>query len=390
MNAANFLLAEMVGVIVPFMNVLLRQHGWNYADIGVATALAGFGLFFMQIPAGILSDRVRNQGLLLAVTSLGLGLCCGLLPFSVEKHFWIYVLLFSGGAFASFFVPLLASLALSLVGRKRLDSTMGENQSWNHAGNIASAMLALLLVKYLGIVAVFEMIAVISVLAATSVFLIRADNAGAAGALEDVSSRERPVFKPRFKWSDLLRDRTIRILLVSVALFHLANAPVMPLVGLYLKHLGGGNDQVAWAVLIAQTVMVPVAWLAGKECSARGRKPVFAVAFLILPIRIALYSFTRNPMLLLAIQALDGIGAGVYGVVIALICSDLTRHTQGFNTLMGLAQAALALGGVLGPLLQGLSTEHLGFPAAFRILAGIAGLGAILFLLKMPETLERT
>ncbi len=125
------------------------------------------------------------------------------------------------------------------------------------------------------------------------------------------------------------------MLVICVALFHIANAPVMPLVGLYLKHLGGGNDQVAMVVLIAQVVMIPVALLTGKFCTSRGRKPIFAIAFLVLSLRIFLYTLTTNPNYVLGIQALDGIGAGIYGVVIALICSDLTKGKSGFNILLG-------------------------------------------------------
>src|SRR5205085_2788957 len=89
---------------------------------------------------------------------------------------------------------------------------------------------------------------------------------------------------------DLLRDRRVRILLAATALFHLANAPVMPLVGLYISRLGGSNPQVAAVVLVAQVVMIPVAVVAGLLCDRWGRKATFAIGFLALPLRIFLYS----------------------------------------------------------------------------------------------------
>ena len=155
-----------------------------------------------------------------------------------------------------------------------------------------------------------------------------------------------------------------------------------------MKNLGSGDDQVALVVLVAQAVMVPVAWLAGKYCSVWGRKAVFAVAFLALPVRILLYAVSVIPALILAVQLLDGIGAGIYGVVIALICSDLTRGREGFNTLMGMAQTALALGGVAGPLIQGVLIDYFGFRVAFIFFATIAALGAVIFLVWMPETID--
>jgi hypothetical protein len=60
------------------------------------------------------------------------------------------------------------------------------------------------------------------------------------------------------------------ILFAATALFHLANAPVMPLVALYVKQLQGSDRQVAAVVLVAQTVTIPVALLTGGLCDRWG------------------------------------------------------------------------------------------------------------------------
>lgn len=155
LNAVNFFLAEVVGVIIPFLSTYLRQHGWNYDTIGVAIAIGGLGTFLAQTPAGILSDRIKKRRLLLGGTSLVLGASYIMLPLFVGSMIGISTLLFTSGAASAFFVPLLATLALSLVGRKKFDHTMCVNQGWNHAGNIAAALLALLLVNMAGIVSIF-------------------------------------------------------------------------------------------------------------------------------------------------------------------------------------------------------------------------------------------
>jgi MFS family permease len=48
-----------------------------------------------------------------------------------------------------------------------------------------------------------------------------------------------------------------------------------------------------------------------------------------------------------------GIGAGIYGVAVVAFSADLTRGRSVFKTLMGLFATALAIGGVIGPLLSG-------------------------------------
>jgi MFS family permease len=384
LNAANFFLAEVTGVAMPFLNTYLQTRHWRYDAIGLATALAGLGVLLMQTPAGLIVDRVSQRRALLAGASLLLGVCYGLVSV-VPAHWWLIdPLLFVAGAGHAFFTPLLGALALGLVGHAALNKTMGMNQGWNHAGNIAAALSAMLLVSCFSLSSVFYAVTAVSVLAAAAVFLIRSDELDerrASGVTKNGDGRLRPI-----GLLELLRDRRVVVLFAATALFHLANAPVMPLVALYVKHVQGNDRQVAAVVLVAQAVMIPVALLTGWLCDRWGRKPVFAVGFVVLPLRIFLYSLTTDPGVLVALQALDGIGAGVYGVAVVAMCADLTRGKGRFNALSGLIATALSFGGVIGPLGSGYLVQHLGFNMAFHVFAGLAAVAASVFVFFMPET----
>jgi MFS family permease len=384
LNAANFFLAEVTGVVMPFLNDFLQSRRWRYDAIGLATALAGLGVFVMQTPAGFIVDRVSRRRTLLAGASLVLGVCYGLVSLVPARWWLLDPLLFVAGAGQAFFTPLLGALALGLVGHAALSRTMGMNQGWNHAGNIAAALTAMALVSWFNLSSVFYAVTAVSVLAAASVYLIRPDELDerrASGVTRDGDGGSPPV-----RLRELFRDRRVLTLFAATALFHLANAPVMPLVALYVKHLQGSDRQVAAVVLVAQTVMIPVALLTGWLCDRWGRKPIFAVGFVVLPLRIFLYSLTSRPGTLVALQALDGIGAGVYGVAVVAMCADLTRGKGRFNSLSGLIATALSVGGVVGPLGSGFLVQHLGFNVAFDAFAGIAALAALLFVFFMPET----
>ena len=381
LNVANFFLAEITGVVMPFLGAYLQGREWSETAIGVALSLAGLGVFLMQTPAGMIVDRVRQRRTMLAAASILLGLCYGLLPLVPAHAGWIDPLLFIAGAGQAFFLPLLGALALGLVGHAALNKTIGHNQGWNHAGNLAAALLAMALVGLFGVTSVFFAVPIVSFLAAGSVFLIRnneVDEDRASGAADGggkgASLRE------------LLSDKRVIVLLAATSLFHLANAPVMPFLGAYVTKLGGNNIQVAAIVLVAQAVMIPVSLAAGWLCDCWGRKWVFGIGFVALPVRIILYSLTRDPWMLVALQSLDGIGAGIYGVVIVAICADLTRGKGGFNALCGMIATALAVGGVIGPLGAGFLAEHLGYNGFFYVFAGIAAVAAGLFLTLMPET----
>jgi len=381
LNAANFFQAESVGVVLPVLNAFLRASGWRYDAIGMATAAAGLGTLIMQTPAGVLTDRINSRRALFAATCVIVGVCFVFLPAAAHSFMSINAMLFTAGAAQSFFAPVLAALALSLVGHARLNATVGLNQTWNHAGNIVAALVGIAIVARFGLPGIFYAVGVSSALAAASVLWIRSrdlDPYLATGRTD-----ERPDGVPATR---LLRQRSIAVLFVAVALFHFANAPILPAVGLYVKQLGGSDKLMTATVLTAQSVMVPVALLAGWLVERWGRKPVMAVAFWVLPLRILSYTLVHSPVALVGLQCLDGVGAGIYGVVIVSMSADLTRGKGGFNTLMGLFATALAVGGVIGPLITGVLIQHLGFGKMFVTFAAIAAVGALWFQTVVPET----
>jgi MFS family permease len=381
LNSINFFQAEMVGVILPILGVFLREHNWRFDSIGVATAAAGLGTLLMQTPAGVLCDRISSRRFLFAICALFTGLCFAALPLAADHQRLVDALLFIAGGVQSFFAPLLGALALALVGHEMLNRTAGTNQGWNHAGNIVAAVSAMALVRILGVQSVFYSVGVSSVIAAVSVLLIRPKdiNERAASGLNTEIAEPMP-------WTELLRDRTVLAFFVAIFLFHLANAPILPLTALYVKQLGGSDGLMTATVLTAQLVMVPVALLAGRYGDRWGRKPVLAIAFWILPFRIFSYIFARSPHAVVWLQCLDGIGAGIYGVVVISLAADLTHGRGRFNTLAGLFATALSVGGVVGPFVSGLLLQNFGFKAAFPIFALLALAGAVIFTALVPET----
>ncbi len=80
-----------------------------------------------------------------------------------------------------------------------------------------------------------------------------------------------------------------------------------------------------------------VAYTLGFIISKIGRKPIFLLAFVFLILRAILFSITDNTYYLLAIQLLDGVSAGIFGVIGVIIVSDLAAGTGRFNFLIGAA-----------------------------------------------------
>jgi hypothetical protein len=296
------------------------------------------------------------------------------------------------GAASAVIPPALAALSLGLVGRPRMDARISRNESFNHAGNFVAAALAGTLGQWLGYNWIFYLVCAFAVGSAIVVCLINSREidhnlarGGAAGDPEaGVSAQHRPVAIRK-----LLGHRDLVVFLISVVLFHFGNAAMLPMAGQVLAQTHPGTDTIALSacIIAAQLVMVAIAWAVGKAMAAGyGRKTIFLVALAVLPVRGLLFSFTANPFGVIAIQLLDGVAAGIFGVIAIVIAADVTRGTGRFNLAQGLVALSIGVGAALSNLVAGYIVQWFGYPAGFLSLATIA-LGALVFFaLFMPET----
>ncbi|MEG0183401.1 MAG: MFS transporter [Stenotrophomonas sp.] len=180
------------------------------------------------------------------------------------------------------------------------------------------------------------------------------------------------------------------VLSACCALFHLANAAMLPLVGHKLSQTSPAlaTTLTAACIVAAQLVMVPAALLVGSRADAWGRRPLLLAAFAILPLRGVLYLLSDAPAWLLGVQLLDGVGAGIFGALLPVIVSDLTQGTGRFNVTLGAVSTAFGLGAAFSPGLAGMIVQFAGYDVAFLTLAAIAVLAFVLAM-ALPETRPR-
>ena len=88
-------------------------------------------------------------------------------------------------------------------------------------------------------------------------------------------------------------------------------------------------------VVTTQLVITLLASWSGRKAGTWGRKQLLLIAFGVLPVRGVLYTLTANTGALVAIQILDGVAAGIFGVVSVLVIADLTRGSGRFNLTLG-------------------------------------------------------
>lgn len=390
LDGLNFFLADVRDGLGPYLAIyLLAVHKWDPASIGVVMTLAGIAALITQGPAGALIDRTRSKRAVIAVAAILMTVSCLLLPF-VSSFSLVAVTQAASAIAASVFAPAISAISLGITGPRAFTRRTGRNETFNHAGNAVAALLAGGLAYLFGPVVVFYLMgfmAAASIVAVSCVSAKAIDHEVARGFDPAHSNdHEQPS-----GISVLLANRPLLVFAICCALFHLANAAMLPLVSQKLAQI---NLQMATpltsaCIVAAQLVMVPMAWLVGLKADVWGRKPLLLAGFLILPLRAMLYTLSNDPYWLVAVQMLDGIGAGIFGALFPVIVKDLTQGTGRFNVSLGALSTVFGLGAALSSSLAGLVVQQAGYNAAFLTLAGVAAVALALVWLAMPETLVK-
>jgi MFS family permease len=386
LDAVNFLMADVLTGVGPFLAVYLSASlHWTPEAIGMAMSAGGIAAIIAQTPMGALVDRLRHKREAIAVGAVLVGLCC-IVTAALRSFPAIVGAQMVLGIVGTFFPPAMAGMTLGLVGARGLDRRIGRNETFNHAGNVFAALACGAIGYYFDRRNIFYFVAVMCVATVGALRFVRADEIDYERSRggDDTTGKTAP----RDHLWKVLSDRPLLIFGASVVLFHFANAAMLPLIGQRLAEGHPRESSLYMAVCIvgAQAVMVPVAMLAGRLASQWGRKTVFLIGLLALPVRGVLYTVNDNPYFLIGVQLLDGIGAAIFGVVSVLIIADLTRGTGRFNLTQGVVATATGLGAALSNGIAGFVVKHAGYNAAFLFLAAVAAVGLALFCLAMPET----
>ncbi len=386
LDAFNFFLADLQTGVGPYLAVFLSSvRHFNPAAVGIATSAGGFATVLMQTPAGAITDATTRKRLVVALAALTGA--AGALVLANATALWLVVVvqIVVGAAFA--FLPCaVGALSLGLVGRDALPKRQGTNQAFNSAGNIVYAVTAGLLGKLFSLATAIYAIAVFAILTAASVFGIREHDIDHQRARESGTGNGAD---GKAKWRLLLADRRVTTFTAVVLLFHLANASMLVLFGQLLpkSSAAGPSLYLSAGIVAAQILMVGVALIASRYADRLGRKPVFAFGIAVLVARGVLFALTtKSPALMVAVQALDGLGAGIYNVVWVLVAADLARGTGRFNLTQGVFATAQGLGGAFSNIAAGFIATAFGFPATFITLAAVAACAFVLFTVAMPET----
>jgi MFS family permease len=380
----NFFVADVQTGLGPFLAAYLAASGWNPARLGMLLTVGGLMPIVLQIPAGGVVDEARHKrGLLAAAIVLiaGGALLLGWrtsLPVVLSAQ----VVLAIAGLFVG---PLLAAIALGIVGPAGFDRQLGKNQSFAAAGNVVTALLMAGVSYWIGMRDVFLCAALLAVPTLICLSRIRSgdiDERLARGAAPKTVDHNAGIVRV------LLRDRVLLIFFLCASLFHLSNAAMLPELGEMLArgHARAAGSLMSACVIVTQFVISIAAAGTGRLAHRLGRRPLLLTGFAALVVRGCLYTVVRGDVALIAVQLLDGVANVIFGVVSVLVVADRTRGTGRFNLAQGALASFVGIGAALSTTYGGLLIQRFGYNASFLGLAGVGLLAFLVLLLFFPET----
>lgn len=275
--------------------------------------------------------------------------------------------------------PALAGLTLGLVGERLFSQQIARNEFWNHSGNLAALVAVFAAVSLFGLPGM--------------IWLMIATAAGTLGAVAAIDPSRIDHLAARGLSHDdgepgpsglavLFERRGLLLLALVLLIFHWGNAPMSRLIAQQFSiELGTPFRTTAIITGVSQLCMIFVAALAPWLIRRLGLTSVMLIGLVALPLRGLLAGAVAGFWVVYPVQALDGIGAGLLGIVTPIAVERLLSGTGRFNVGLAAVMTIQGVGASLSNVLAGYLVTRGGYGLSHVFSGAIAVVAVILFVL---------
>ncbi|MGB8280489.1 MAG: MFS transporter [Pseudolabrys sp.] len=380
-----FFVADVQTAWGPFVATYLTSVAWTQFDIGLILTIGTITGLALQIPAGMLVDRVPAKRLLAALAVASISASALLL--ALWPIFSVVVAAKVLHAIASSLLgPTLVAMSLGLVGHALFSIRLGRNVRFLSLGNAIAAGVAGGIAYYYSNQAIFFLTAALGIPTLIALAQISSSEIDPELARGGISKSGVDTWFDAI--SGLVHHRVLIGFAATIVLFQLANAAMLPILAGILAKRDPETAALVLSIciLVPQFVVVAIAPWIGVTAQSWGRRPLLLLTFVALSARGAIFAVTSDPYLLVAAQLLDGVSAASLGVLVPLIIADVTRGSGHFNFAQGLIGAAVGIGASFSTTLAGFIADTSGAAIAFLLLACVGMMGLVFVFTIVPET----
>jgi MFS family permease len=373
------------GAIVPVLPLYAEDFEVNATMIGATISVFGLARVLLNLPAGILSDRVGRQLMLVggaAITSVGYVLS------ALAADIWQLLLFrFVAGAGSALFMTSAMTLVTDLSTVENRGRMLSYYQGSLLLGVSIGPALGGLVAEVFGLRAPFVVVGALSALCVLWALRERP----APQMTEHGSSASTVARGSRVPLAALLTNLAFTLAsLVTFAVFFTRTGSRQSVLVLF------GNDTLgltagALGAIFAMMALINLAAIvpSGVWSDRYGRKAVIVPSALVASAGLVLFAFTDSIAVFMIAAVVLAIGTGVGGSAPAAYAADVVPP-EARGAGMGLYRTYGDLGFVLGPLLLGWIIDVTdSFSWALLINAALMGGAAIAFGVFAKETVAR-
>ncbi|EJC0905679.1 MFS transporter [Campylobacter upsaliensis] len=372
----NFFIADVRDGLGPYLGVFLKEHQFTESQIGLITTSTSLCALIFGIFLGVLIDKTHFKRGIIALCIVGIVLATGANYF--YPHFTFTLMAQIAIALCAVcLAPAFSAITLGIVGQSGYSRQVSLNEAYKHAGTSFSAGLSFIFALYYGIGAIFIITALMGVCALVFLALLKSSQINHAVACGKEEGVEIPLRKA-------LGDVRVLFLGLVMFCFHLSNAYMLPLLSQRAHTLGvdSSGAYAAATILIAQCTMIGISLLCMRLLQTKGN-PHFSsiyvylmgIALFGLIVRGGVAAHFDGILAMIIVQILDGVGAGIVGVILPLLVAMLMRGSGHINAAFACVMTFGGVGAALSGSLGGYIAQYFGYFYAYLTLAFVATFG---------------
>ena len=374
----SFLLAFTQGLLIPTLPLYATTFGVSFSLISLAVAARGLGTLAMDLPSGIMLERLGHRNVML----LGVGVAClSLVLMGIIENFHVLVLLrlLSGCGAAMWMLSRMAYISdvIPLEVRGRALSAFG---GVSRIGVFASPAIGGFVGASFGLRTPFLLAAALAGVALVIALLYVPESRQIAK-----TEHRRPHWRTmvqivRTYRRDLLTAGSAQVL---AQMIRAGREIIVPLYGGTVL----GLDVAAVGVILTVSAAIDMSLfgIAGLLQDRMGRKWASVPSMIILGVGMAMVPLTAGYASLLAAAAVMGLGNGIGSGTMMTLGSDLAPR-DAMGEFLGLWRLIGDGGNSGGPLVVGAVADLTGLALAAIVLAGVGALAASNLAWFVPET----
>ncbi|EJF7501922.1 MFS transporter [Campylobacter upsaliensis] len=372
----NFFIADVNDGLGPYLGVFLKEHQFTESQIGLITTSTSLCALIFGIFLGVLIDKTHFKRGIIALCIVGIVLATGANYF--YPHFTFTLMAQIAIALCAVcLAPAFSAITLGIVGQSGYSRQVSLNEAYKHAGTAFSAGLSFIFALYYGIGAIFIITALMGVCALVFLALLKSSQINHAVACGKEEGVEIPLRKA-------LGDVRVLFLGLVMFCFHLSNAYMLPLLSQRAHTLGvdSSGAYAAATILIAQCTMIGISLLCMRLLQTKGN-PHFSsiyvylmgIALFGLIVRGGVAAHFDGILAMIIVQILDGVGAGIVGVILPLLVAMLMHGSGHINAAFACVMTFGGVGAALSGSLGGYIAQYFGYFYAYLTLAFVAAFG---------------